>query len=141
MADPAASTSQPDVIAAAISYLIAAGYNPSFITLNPADWLATTLLKADTAGTYLLSGAVQSAVRPQLWGLPVVQSPSIAAGTFLVGDGNCAVLLDREQATIEMSREDRDNFIKNLITILAERRVILTVPLPAGFATGNLAAP
>ena len=58
-----------------------------------------------------------------------------------MGDGTCAVLLDREQATIEMSREDRDNFIKNLITILAELRVILTVPLPAGFATGNLVAP
>jgi hypothetical protein len=31
-------------------------------------------------------------------------------------------MLDREQVTTAVSSEDRDNFIKNLVTLLAEMR-------------------
>ena len=37
------------------------------------------------------------------------------------------MLLDREQAAVLVSTEDRDNFIKNMVTILAEVRAGLAV--------------
>jgi hypothetical protein len=40
----------------------------------------------------------------------------------LVVDGRFVQLLDREQAQTMISTEDRDNFVKNIVTLLAEMR-------------------
>ena len=48
----------------------------------------------------------------------VVTTGKIPAGEALVLDTSC-VLLDREEPTVLISTEDRDNFVKNVVTILA----------------------
>jgi HK97 family phage major capsid protein len=44
---------------------------------------------------------------------------------------------DREQANITVSNQDRDNFVKNMVTILCEEDVGLTVFRPEAFVKGG----
>jgi hypothetical protein len=50
-----------------------------------------------------------------------------------------ARLYDRWQARVEISTEDRDNFVRNLVTILAEERIGLAVKRTTGFTKGSFA--
>ncbi|QBX37227.1 phage major capsid protein [Brevundimonas sp. S30B] len=109
------------------------------VVLNPEDWAKIELLK-DADGRYLYS-AFTSGAEQRLWGLRVVESDAIAAGSFLVGAfATAAQIWDREDAGVEVSTEDKDNFVRNAITVRAEERLALTVYRPPAFITGALAA-
>jgi HK97 family phage major capsid protein len=71
---------------------------------------------------------------PRLWRLPVVDTPAITEGTALVGAfGSGAQLYDREQASIRISEQHSDFFVRNAIVILAEQRLALAVKRPEAF--------
>ena len=128
-----------DVLRAAMLQVQLALYPPSGIVLHPTDWAAITLLK-DANGNYLIANP-QSSVSQLLWTMPVVPSMSMAQGDFLVGAFRLgAQIFDREQANIAISYEDRDNFIKNAVTIRAEERLALIVYRPKAFVKGTFAA-
>jgi HK97 family phage major capsid protein len=111
-------------------------YPATGVVLNPEDWASIELLK-DANDAYLYS-AFASGTEPRLWGMRVVESDAIAAGTFLVGSfAMGAQIWDREQANVVISTEDQDNIVKNLITIRGEERLALTVYRPAAFVTGS----
>lgn len=106
------------------------------IIINPADWAAIELVKT-TDGAYLFANP--SSVGPaSLWGRPVVTSTALSAGDFVVGAfGTGAQGWDREDVTVTVSLEDRDNFVKNMVTILCEERIALTVYRPEAFVEGS----
>jgi len=111
------------------------------IVLNPDDWQTIQLTKQSgsgiSSGQYIFS-APQSAGVPQLWGLPVVESHSMAASQFLVGNFSVgAAIWDRADATVEISREHASFFIQNMLAILAEERLALTVYRPSAFVYGG----
>lgn len=114
-------------------------YRASAIVLNPIDWAEIETLK-DSQGNYII-GDPRGQIEKRLWGLPVVDSDAIAAGKFMVGAFNMAAqVFDREDANVQVSTEDRDNFIKNAVTIRAEERLALAVTRPESFVYGNLVA-
>ena len=106
------------------------------IVLHPADWAGIELTKtADNAYLFVSPTGVAT---PSLWGLPVVASVAMDPTEFLVGSFQQGAMgLDREDLTVTVSTEDRDNFVKNMVTILAEERVGLTVFRPEAFVTGD----
>ena len=111
-------------------------YAASAVVLNPEDWAEIELLKS-TEGAYLFS-AFTSGATPRLWGLNVVESDAIPAGQFLVGAFNVAAeIRDRQQATIDVSTEDGDNFQKNMTTIRVEKRLMVNIYRPASFVHGS----
>lgn len=127
-----------DVLRTAMLQVQNALYPPSGIVLHPTDWAAITLTK-DANGNYLIANP-QSTVSQGLWSLPIVPSMSMEQGDFLVGAFRMAAqLFDREQANIAISYEDRDNFIKNAVTIRAEERIALAVYRPQAFVHGSFA--
>ncbi|WP_198651172.1 phage major capsid protein [Salinicola sp. CPA57] len=124
-----------DVMRHAILQVRLAQYRASGIVLHPADWEAIELTKTDD-NAYIFANPV-SGTQPRLWGLPVVESDAIPEGTFLTGAWNMgAQIFDRETTTVEVSTEDRDNFIKNMVTVRAEERLALAVYRPESFVSG-----
>ena len=104
--------------------------------LNPTDWASITLTK-DAQLRYVfanplgLNGAV-------LWGLPVAESLAMGQGKFMTGAFRLAAqIFDREDATVTISTEDRDNFVKNMVTILAEERLALAIYRPEALINGS----
>lgn len=106
------------------------------IVVHPTDYRRMSLLKSTTQ-EYL--GAGPWAAGPAtLWSLPVVPTPAITQGSFLVGAfGIGAQIFDRELAEVILSSEDSDNFRRNLVTALAEERLALTVQRPEAFVFGH----
>ncbi|KAF1043055.1 MAG: hypothetical protein GAK35_02375 [Herbaspirillum frisingense] len=126
-----------DLIGKMIGDCAAADYPADVIMLNTVDWWILRLTKDDN-GRYLL-GDPSSVAPPMLWGLPVVASNAMVAGKVWVGSLAQAVTLhNREGVGIALSESDADNFVNNLITIRAERRVALTVEKPAACRYGDL---
>ncbi len=111
-------------------------YPSSGIVLNPADWAGIELTK-DTQGRYIFANPTAMA-GPVMWGKPVVESLAMTINLFLVGAFKMAVqIFDREDANVLISSEDQDNFVKNMITILAEERLALAVYRPAALIKGD----
>jgi HK97 family phage major capsid protein len=105
--------------------------------LNPTDWTKIEMLK-DSMGRYII-GDPQGTVAPRLWGLPVVASIAMTAGTFLTGAFKYgAQIFDRMAIEVLISTENVDDFEKNMISIRAEERLALVVKRPAAFITGDL---
>jgi HK97 family phage major capsid protein len=122
------------MLQAALAELPATGH-----VLNPIDWAGIETTK-DTEGRYVI-GDPKGMLQPSLWGLPVVPTQAMTAGNFLTGAFKLgAQIFDREDARVEISTEDSDNFRKNLVTILAEERLALAVYRPQAFIKGGFAA-
>ncbi|WP_434701540.1 phage major capsid protein [Pseudomonas sp. D1-36] len=127
-----------DKIAHAIFQTSESEFEASGIILNPRDWHAIALLK-DAEGRYIFGGPAAFAAKV-MWGLPVVATKAQALGTFTVGGFDLASQVwDRMDATVEVSREDRDNFVKNMLTILCEERLALAHYRPTAIITGPFA--
>lgn len=104
--------------------------------LNPIDWAKIELTK-DGDERYIFANPQQLA-GPTLWGLPIVQTQAIREDHFLTGAfAPAAQIFDRQGATVTISTEDRDNFIRNLVTILAEERLTLAIYRPEALIRGE----
>ena len=125
-----------DTLRRAITQAALSEFMADTIVINTADWEAIELTKA-TDGQYVWTNPALGNA-PQLWGKRVVATNSITAGTFLVGAfAMGAQIWDRQQASVTVSLENSDNFVKNMATILAEERLCLAVYRPAAFISGS----
>lgn len=129
-----------DTLRRAILQVRIAEYRASAIALNPIDWADIELQKDDN-GSYIWVN-VQEGGTQRMWRLPVVDTNAVPEGEFLVGAMNIAAqVFDREDAAVEVSTEDGDNFRNNMVTIRAEERLALAVYRPESFVHGEFAAP
>ncbi len=125
-----------DRLRLALLQVTLAEYEADGIVLSPIDWCAIELTKT-TDNQYLFTTPTGLVV-PSLWGRPVVSSQSMTAGDFLVGAfAQAAQGWDREDANVTISTENKDNFVKNMVTILCEERVGLTIFRPEALITGD----
>lgn len=109
----------------------------NFVVVNPAD-MENFLTATDGDKQYFGAGPFSGNTVTNLWGLRVVEDENLAAGAVLVGDGRMAAVWDRMQAQIFIDTIE-DQFIRNMLTILAEERLALTVFRPQAFALVDLA--
>ena len=108
------------------------------IVLNVVDWLQLIGLK-DGQGQYLSAGPFGPGNQRVLWDLPIAVTTQMPQNNFLVGafrDG--AQVFDRMEATVMISTENEDDFVKNMITVLCEERLAFAVKRPAAFVKGLL---
>lgn len=137
---PVSGANLADSINKAKYQLWATGNMPDTVFVNPADWSALELLREGAGTGQYLYGAPGTAGGMSPFGVPIVMSNHVAAGTFLIGNvGQSAVLFEREGATVEMGYIN-DDFTRNLVTIRVEERLALSVDRPAGMLYGNITA-
>lgn len=126
-----------DVIRLMILQVALAEFPANGIVMNPIDMAAIEMSK-DSAGGYLI-GDPQGTINKRLWGLPVVETQAVSVDKALVGAFDLAAqIFDRQDATVEVSTEDQDNFIKNKVTIRAEERLALAIYRPSALVYGDL---
>lgn len=114
-------------------------YSATGFVLNPIDWTEIMLLK-DTTGRYLFTNP-QDMAAPRLWGLPVVATNSMTQTQFLTGAfALAAAIWDREDVTIRVAEQHDDFFVKNMVVILVEERMTLTVYRTTAMVKGTLPA-
>lgn len=131
-------------LAAKMKYaIIGADYSPDYFYMNPADWeTAETTRRSTSDGAFVAaSGAVtyvNNGLTPLLWGLPVVLSNSVPAGTMICKSADADMYFNRESTVVEMFEQDGDNVQRNLVTVRAETRGVEAVMTPAAIVTGDI---
>jgi len=126
---------------------------PDFIVLNPADYQDLRLL-TDTAGQFFGGGPFQgqygnagqipasgqiTGATDYIWQKPVVVTTAVGAGTALIGTTSAAQVWRKGGLTVEATNSNEDDFLKNLVTIRAEKRLALAVYRPTAFTEARLA--
>jgi len=109
---------------------------PTAWLMNPSDWETIELLQ-DANNRYYWGGPLANG-EPRLWGVPVVECESKAAGSAILADWRKAVMWDRERATLSISDSHADFFIRNMIAILAEMRAAFGLIRPSAFIEVDL---
>jgi HK97 family phage major capsid protein len=115
---------------------------PDWIVLSPADYEVIRLL-TDTTGQFFGGGPFLgpyggpqgpvgangqvSGATDQLWGKPVHVTSAVGAGTAIVGTRAGAQVMSRGGLSVEASNSAGDNFVHDLVSIRAERRLALCV--------------
>ena len=120
---------------------------PDAIIMHPSDWYDIVTSVTDQAGTtsaglasknplFVVSGGFGADVTPRIWGLPVVASSAVNAGTQMVGKfggGEAAHLVMRQGIDLAVSDSHSDFFLKGKLAIRATMRVGLVVYRPTAF--------
>ena len=129
-----------DVLLAARKQARVAKYNPNIALVSPVDFY-DMIEKKDATNNYLFLGGGNGLDVPGVLtmrtGLRVVEHTSVTAGDFLVFDPSKAAIFDRLGTTVRFYDQDQDNAIKNLITIVIEKRLALPIYQPAAFIKGR----
>lgn len=99
-------------------------FNPSAIVLHPTDLAQMDITKSDDDGHYLSPPFVSA--NGLISRIPIVTNLGMTQGSFLIGDFSKFIIRIREGLTIDIGYE-MDDFTKNLITILAEIRLVCYV--------------
>jgi HK97 family phage major capsid protein len=113
-----------DVLRTAINQVRVNLFEPTYIVMHPTDVTSMELSK-DSTGQYIMPpfAAVDGSI---VSGIRVVANTGVTIDKFLVGDFQKAGVRFKEGLTINVGYEN-DDFTKNLVTILAEARLVQRV--------------
>jgi HK97 family phage major capsid protein len=124
---------ETDVIRVAIAQIQAANFEPTHVVLNPNDVAKMQLTKTST-GEYTFPMFLVDANGSQtIATLPIVSTTNINAGDFLVGDMTKSNVRVREDVNMQVGYVN-DDFQRNMVTILAEARLVHYVKANQVFA-------
>src|SRR6056300_316766 len=119
------------------------------IVMHPSDWYDIVTSVTDQAGDataglasknplFVVAGGFGADVTPRIWGLRVVPSTVIAAGTALVGKfggGDAAQVVMREGVDLAVSDSHSDFFAKNQLAIRLTMRLGFALYKPTAFCS------
>lgn len=130
-----------DKLAHALLQVMLGKFMPTGIVVAPKDWHDIQLIKTEEGGankgSYVFSNPANQ-TDPRLWGYRVLPSLSMTATAFLVGNfATGAQIFDRMNATVEVARQNEDDFVRNMVSILAEERVALAMYATGAFVQGS----
>ena len=126
-------------IALALEKVNAVNAVPQAVVLNPSDAWALRLLK-DGEGRYLSGGPFSVGAVQTLWGVPVVESWRVAAGTAVVGDFTTVNLLEREALNVLLFNQHKDYAQRNMVYVRAELRAMQLIFEPRNLVVATLHA-
>lgn len=135
-----------NILKAKLNIMTATGFEADAVILNPADMLTLLQTKVQSGSAqYVLGGPMYGPYgngaynsNPTVWGMPIILSSKATSGTAIVGafrQGASVVGKSNEGLRVEVSNSDQDDFIKNLVTVRIEERLLLATRVPAAFST------
>jgi HK97 family phage major capsid protein len=130
-----------DVLLVAAAQVKSANFNPTHVVLHPNDAAALKLSKdADGSYTYPMYLIDQSGTLV-VANLIVVETTNQTEGEFLVGDFSKSNVRLREAMNVQVGYVN-DDFQRNMVTILAEMRLVQYIKQNdvTAFVKGNIAA-
>lgn len=113
-------------------------YIGSGVVLSPIDWAAIELQKVGgTDGRYVF-GNPHAVTTPSLWGKDVVETASMSQGEWLAGDfATAATFYDRQETEVLISSEHGTNFVEDMLTMKARKRVALAIKRGLAMVQGD----
>lgn len=134
-----ATANQFDVIGAAKKQLRVAKFGgPLYALVNPTDYFDMRY-KKDTTGNYLFQSN-QGVTPMMIDGVTILEHTAVTAGGFFVFSPRAAAIFDRAGTSVRLYDQDQDNAIKNLWTIVIEKRLALPVYYPTAIIRGTFSA-
>lgn len=101
------------------------------IALNPGDHELFDLLNFASAGLHSVASTA-GAPSASTWGLTVIKTNAVAAGTAALIDPMAVAILDEEAPRAYMTDSHASNFTSNILTLLLEMDAGLALFDPAG---------
>lgn len=117
---------------------------PDAILMHPSDWydIVTEVNAVTTSGAlnplFMGAGMFNGAPQASLWGVPVVPTTAISAGTALVGNfggGVSAHIVTRQGIDVAMSDSHSDFFTKDKVMMKASLRLGFAIYRPTAFCS------
>ena len=104
------------------------GVTPAVIVMNPADLAMIRVQKSSGSGEFVLDPL--SAAPANIFGIPVLSTPSLASGTVWLASGAAGKFYERDapQITTGLSGDDMDY---NKLTVVIEERVLPVIYQPS----------
>jgi len=110
-----------DVLRVAINQVMVGQFQPNYIVMHPTDVASMDLQKGED-GHYLLP-PFATIGGTSVKGIPIIANTGMTIDKFLVGDFTKSGVRFKEGLTVNVGYEN-DDFTKNLVTILAEARLV-----------------
>lgn len=125
-------------LARALAKVEAVQADPQAIVMNPADVWSLKLLKNGN-GDFYAGGPFNNATFAP-WGVRLVSTNRVAAGTALVGNFTSVQLLQREALSVVAFNQHRDYAQRNMSYVRAELRAMQLFYAPRELVVTDLAA-
>jgi HK97 family phage major capsid protein len=117
---------EADCLRAAIAQVVRNEFYPTYCVVHPDILAKMDLMKDATTGIYIIP-PFRTADGNSISGVPVVSNTNIGVDDFYVGDFTKYRIKIREDIDIQFGYEN-DDWTKNLITPLAEMRLVGYIP-------------
>lgn len=125
-------------LARALAKVEAVQADPQAIVMNPADvWTLRLHKNGDVWG---LGNPLQQGLTPTPFGVPVVSSTRVAAGTALVGNFKSVHFLEREPLSVVAFNQHKDYAQRNMVYVRAELRGLQLFYAPREVVVADLTA-
>lgn len=121
------------IIAGIMAIKNASAYDASVVIMNPADFLAA--MKAKDANKQYYGGGYFSGaygnggygVPTAIWGVPVLTSSAVTAGSALVAAREAVKIWRKGGLDVKVYEQNEDDAIHNRVTLIAEERLAVAV--------------
>jgi HK97 family phage major capsid protein len=124
-----------DLLANAIAIQQNKWFPPNRSMVNPINWFFMATRKS-ADGIYSVPTLITGSPLV-VAGMPVTPHPKIVEDTYLVGDFTKAELKLKTGLSLRFFEQDRDNAIRNMVTVVVEERAAFVVYYPDAFLKGD----
>jgi HK97 family phage major capsid protein len=136
-----ATPNEFDVIGAAKKQLRVSKFGGSLVALiSPVDYYNLRYKRKDADGNYIFQSNQGVPLGINVDGVQIIEHTAVTDGDFFVFSPRAAAIFDRAGTSVRFYDQDQDNAIKNLITIVIEKRLALPIYYPGAIITGTFSA-
>lgn len=126
-------------LASALAKVEAVQVSPQAIVMNPTDAWKLALTKESGVG-YLMGNPLAQSLNPTPFGVRLVKSNRVAAGSALVGNFSSVFFLEREALSVVAFNQHKDYAQRNMAYVRAELRGLQMFRSPRDVVVADLVA-